>query len=451
MAGFAYVVARQPMAGALLAGGGQVLRDAMKRLTCSLSCLASVALFACMSERPIDTARPAADMAFDRVLVERGARLAAIGNCADCHTAAGGKSYAGGFPVHTPFGTVYGTNITPDPETGIGRWPMAAFVRAMREGVDPEGHHLYPAFPYDYFTRMNDEDVQALYAFFMTREPVNAKPPPNTVSIPRPFIAIWKSLYFEPGRFRPDPARDAQWNRGAYLALGLGHCSACHTPHNKMGAEKKDERWRGGEAEGWYAPALDSHSTSPVPWNEQSLSQYLRDGVAPDHAVATGPMRNVVRDLSQAQLQDIAGVAGYIASLDTRVPADATRQAARVRAALPRPNVQAIDDSPVARGERVYVGACAGCHDRGRASDGGALPMPLAIAITLPTPSNLVHIVRNGILPREHEHGPWMPPFDSALTDAQLADLAAYLRSMSGLPPWNDVPAEIRRADGTAS
>jgi mono/diheme cytochrome c family protein len=417
----------------------------MKSIALSLSCVAAIALAACAVRRPTDAPASPAPSSFDHERVERGSRLAAIGNCASCHTAPGGKPYAGGFAVHTPFGTVHGTNITPDAETGIGRWSLADFDRAMREGVDPEGRHLYPAFPYEYFTRLGDEDIRALYAFLMTREPVHARPPANSVSVPRPLIAVWKSLYFEPGRFRPDPARDPPWNRGAYLTEGLAHCSACHTARTTLGAEKKGDRWQGGEAGGWHGPALDSHSTSPVPWNEDTLAQYLRTGIATDHALAAGPMSDVVRNLSLAEPQDVRAIAEYIASLDTRSPAERARQAQVALGRLPRPRSAATGDAPQVRGEHAYDGACAECHDRGRAADGGALPMPLAIALTLPTPANLVRIVDDGILPREHEHGPWMPPFDGALTDAQLADLAIYLRSMTDLPPWNDVPGEIRK------
>jgi len=414
------------------------------RFALPLSCLAAFLAAACATRGAIEPTAPPPPGAFEPQLVTRGAQLAALGNCVSCHTAAEGKPYAGGFPVRTPFGTVYGTNITPDVQTGIGRWSLAAFERAMREGVDREGRHLYPAFPYEHFTRTNDEDIRALYAFMMTREPVTSTPPANTVGVPRPLIAVWKSLYFEPGRFRPDPGHDAQWNRGAYLAEGLAHCAACHTPHNKLGAQKKEARYAGGDVGGWHGPALDSHSPSPLPWTEDALAQYLRNGVAPDHALAAGPMADVVRNLSRAAPDDVRAIANYIAALDTRPASAREQQAQQVRARLPRPRITTMDGAQ-ARGERVYAGACADCHDRGRAADGGALPMPLAIAVALPTPANLIHIVRDGIVPREHEHGLWMPGFDAALTDAQLADLATYLRSMTDLPPWGDVPGDIRK------
>ena len=378
-----------------------------------------------------------APQSFPREQIAKGAGLAHLGNCLGCHTAPGGKAYAGGAPIQTPFGTVYGTNITPDPDTGIGRWPRAAFARAMREGVDLEGRHLYPAFPYDHFTKVTDDDIAALYAFIMTREPVRQENRRNTVPIPRPFLAFWKARYFHPGVDQPDASRDAQWNRGAYLVQGLAHCGACHTPRNALGAEKKDAAFAGGEAEGWHAPALDSASPSPVPWTAPALHTYLSTGVAELHTVAAGPMAEVVHDLSQAGDADRQAIARYIASLDTRSEAER----ARVReAALARAR------SAVAlKGNAVYDGACADCHNRGRGEEGGALELPLGTALTIPTPRNLAFIIRDGIVPSEGERGAWMPAFAGALTDRQLTDLLSYLRALGGQPAWPDVAGDVRK------
>jgi mono/diheme cytochrome c family protein len=161
-------------------------------------------LLSCGAPEPLGSTAPATPARFDAAQVAHGARLAAVGNCITCHTAPGGKPYAGGYPLHTPFGTVHGTNITPDAETGIGRWSLADFDRAMREGIDPRGRHYYPAFPYDYFTRLTDADIAALYAFVMTREAVRASEPDNHMLVPRVAVGIWKSKYFHPGRLRPD-------------------------------------------------------------------------------------------------------------------------------------------------------------------------------------------------------------------------------------------------------
>lgn len=382
----------------------------------------------------------AAASPFDNALVAKGATLSAIGNCAVCHTAAGGKPYAGGRALKTPFGTIYGTNITPDPDTGIGRWTEADFARAMREGVDRSGSQLYPAFPYDHFTKLSDEDVKALYAFHMTREPVRAENRPNELSFPfnlRPLIALWKFFYFEPGRFQGAPD-----DRGAYLVEGLAHCGACHTPRNRLGAERKRESFAGGDAEGWYAPALNRESASPVPWTEEALRTYLRRGMAESHALTAGPMAEVIRSLSRAPDEDIAAIARYVASLDTRSPAEKSASAA-VGATRQE---SASDETPVARGARIYAGACADCHDRGREAEGGAMRLELATGLTVPTPRNLIYIIREGIVPPDGEPGAWMPAYAGALSDEQLADLVTYLRSTTGKPPWPDVLAEVQRS-----
>ncbi len=409
-------------------------------------CMLALASCAAQISMPPVTPPPAQGFAAD--LVARGAELAAVGNCLSCHTAKNGKSYAGGFPVKTPFGTVFGSNITPDAETGIGSWSEAAFSRALREGVDREGRHLFPAFPYDHFTKTTDEDIRALFAFMMTREPVRAQVPANSIVIPRPFIAIWKAMYFERGVFRPDPARDSRWNRGAYLSQGLGHCGACHTPRNKLGAEIQGERYGGGEVDGWDAPALTAASPSPVPWTTDSMASYLRTGIADAHALTAGPMAEVVRNLAGASDEDVQAIATFAISLDTRPHEQKRAQATRAlsrppRGEAPSPGGQASSQS---RGAAIYAGACADCHDRGREAEGGALPLPLAIAVALPRPGNLILIVRGGIIPRQHEPGPWMPDYAGALTDDQLTDLVIYLRTLTDLPPWNDVAGSVRTA-----
>jgi len=374
---------------------------------------------------------------FPRELIAKGAELAHLGNCLGCHTEEGGKAYAGGTPIKTPFGTIHGTNITPDAETGIGRWSQDAFARAMREGVDRDGRHLYPAFPYDHFTRLTDDDIGALYAFLMTREPVRQENRSNSVPIPRPLIAAWKSRYLERGVYQPVAGRSAEWNRGAYLVQGLGHCGACHTPRNAAGAERKDAAFAGGEVEGWHAPALNSASPSPIPWTVDALREYLRHGIADLHAQSAGPMIDVVHDLSQVKEADVHAIATYIASLDTRSEADRAkvREAALARASA----------SKAQQGNAIYDGSCAECHNRGRGEEGGALELPLGTALTIPTPRNLAYIIRDGIVPPDGERGAWMPAFAGALTDEQLTDLLVYLRALSGQPAWKDVGGEVKK------
>ncbi len=364
--------------------------------------------------------------------IAQGARLAALGNCMGCHTAPGGKPYAGGRGLETPFGTIYGTNITPDAETGIGGWSQAAFARAMREGLDNNGRHLYPAFPYDYFTHLTDDDLASLYAFLMAREPVKQENRASRVPIPRVAVALWNKLYLKKGPIEADPGKSGEWNRGAYLVRGLAHCGACHTPRDRLGGEIKQADFAGGEAEGWHAPALNADSPSPVPWTRDALHAYLRTGIAESHALTAGPMTGVVRDLKQVPDEDVRAIATYIASLDRRTPGERRKAADEAFASTKR------DAADNARGRVVYEGACAQCHDRGRDAEGGALQLALATGLTVPTSRNLAHIILEGIEPREGERGPWMPAFGGSLGEQDLADLLAYLRSLTGRAPWKD-------------
>jgi mono/diheme cytochrome c family protein len=229
-----------------------------------------VAAFAVAWRPAIPAIEPPAPQSFEANLVKRGRDLAAIGNCNDCHTVRGGKAFAGGLVVPTPFGAIYSSNITPDPETGIGRWSEAAFRRAMRSGVDRAGRHLYPTFPYDHFTNVTDEDDRALYAFLMTRQPVHAPARANELAFPlnqRFVVAGWKLLFLRRETYRPDSAQSAEWNRGAYLVEGLAHCGACHTPRNALGAERVSAPFSGGDVDNWHAYAINARSPSPLPWD----------------------------------------------------------------------------------------------------------------------------------------------------------------------------------------
>ena len=220
----------------------------------------AAAAFAIAWRPAIAAIDPPAPQSFDPALVKRGRDLAAIGNCNDCHTVRGGKNFAGGLPVPTPFGTIFSSNITPDPETGIGRWSEAAFRRAMRSGVNRDGQHLYPTFPYDHFTNVTDEDDRALYAFLMTRQPVHAPARANQLSFPldqRVVIAGWKLLFLRRDTYQPDRSKSAEWNRGAYLVEGLAHCGACHTPRNALGAERVNAQFAGGDVDNWHAYAIN--------------------------------------------------------------------------------------------------------------------------------------------------------------------------------------------------
>lgn len=414
-------------------------------IRCRAACVAVASVFCaaiaagCSTSSAIDAA--SAPAAYAPEVVARGEQLAAVGNCISCHSVPGQAAFSGGYPVRTPFGTVYGTNLTPDPDTGLGAWSEAAFRRALREGLDREGRHLYPAFPYVHFTLLSDDDIHALYAFLMSRAPVRAEVPANTVWIPRPLVAVWKAMYFKP----PDASLPASMasapplQRGRYLAEGLAHCGACHTPHNILGAEKTERAFDGNDVDGWFAPALNARSTSPVPWTADALAAYLRDGIAPSHAVSAGPMHGVTGNLAAAAPDDVAAIAAYIVSLDTRDPAQREAKANDASARGARGAAPATGS-----GALLYAGTCAQCHDRGRDAEGGALQLPLAIATTLPTPENLVRIVRDGITPAAHERFPWMPAYAGSFTDEQFAELVGYVRTFSGMPPWKDLTGAVR-------
>jgi mono/diheme cytochrome c family protein len=380
--------------------------------------------------------------------VERGRQLAALGSCAACHTTDPARPYAGGLALATPFGTVYSTNITPDARTGIGAWSEAAFARALREGVSRDGHLLYPAFPYDYYTRMKGEDVHALYAYLMTRPALDAPAHPDRLHFPfgfRPLVAFWNVLYLKNDPWQADPHRNAEWNRGAYLADAVAHCGACHTPRTKLGGTDAKRFLDGGEAEGWYVPALNAHSPSPLPWTPEQLASYLRTGIAQDHAAAGGPMQSVVENLRLADPRDVSAMATWVHSYMEQAPHDAPR--ARTADNLPAPGAQ-DQDARIHLGYTVYQDACARCHALGRAeSSGAALPLQKAVALYDPDPRSLIHIVRDGIEPPNGEPARWMPAFGAILSDEQTAALAAYLRRYGAAKaPWDHIEDDVRKA-----
>ncbi len=375
-------------------------------------------------------------------LVARGATLAALGDCAACHTAPGGRAYAGGVRLQTPFGAVYGANLTPDPRTGIGRWSLAAFTRAMRRGVGRDGRNLYPALPYDHFTELDDADLAALYAFLQAGEPVRATPPRNELVFPlgwRPLLAGWKLLFLRGHRFRPDPAHDAAWNRGAYLVEGLGHCGACHTPRNALGAEERGRFLTGGVAEGWRAWPL-----AGAPWGEEELFRYLRTGLAARHGAAAGPMAPVTWNLARVPESDVRAMAVYLASLATpeREPPPAD----------PRAGVGAA-------GAVLFAGACGACHGAAGPMHAAGVPyLNASTAVRAADPGNVLRVILGGIHPPPGTAGPsaaqtpaaWMPAYAAILDDAQVAAVAALVRARyaPGQPAWTDLAARAARIRG---
>ena len=298
---------------------------------------------------------------FDPALVRRGATLAALGNCAGCHSAPGRPAFSGGLPVDTPFGAIYASNLTPDAEAGIGRWSEAAFRRAMRDGVDRDGHNLYPAFPYNHYTAVTDADDGALYAYFMTRRPARAAVPAPSLPFPlnvRAVMAGWNLLFFRSGAYAPDPQHDADWNRGAYLVEGLGHCGACHTPHGALGQEENDRHLAGGVAEGWNAYALNAASPAPVPWTADVLAFYLRHGWQAVHGVSRGPMALVTANLGSVPEADARAMAVYLVSL-TGHPAGDGSAAPQGPAPIPVPPAAQRRQPGRGRGNRRRPRRCA--------------------------------------------------------------------------------------------
>jgi mono/diheme cytochrome c family protein len=366
--------------------------------------------------------------------IARGAALARIGDCAVCHTARGAAPYAGGRPVPTPFGVIYGTNITPDPQTGIGRWSLAAFDRALRQGVRRDGAHLYPAMPYDHFAGLSDGDVRALYAFLMTRRPVSATAPANHLVPPlglRPVVEGWKLLFFKPA----SPSA----GRGPYLVDALAHCGACHTPHNALGAEQRDHALAGGWAEGWYAPALDASSPAAGAWTADRLYAYLRTGLDADHAAAAGPMGPVADELGQAPEADVRAVAAAVA---------AGMQGARAPAAPPTLDRSEAAAKAYPQGAALFAGACAACHGPGAPMMLDGRPgLERGSPLWEENPRDTLQIMLQGLSLPTPRAGPSMPAFADTFTDAQLAEIAAYARTRYSIrPPWPDLAKAARAA-----
>jgi nicotinate dehydrogenase subunit B len=372
--------------------------------------------------------------------ITRGRELAALGDCAVCHTAANGTENAGGRGLDTPFGTVYTTNITPDVDTGIGTWSYAAFERAMRQGIHRDGRHLYPAFPYTAFAKTTDRDLEDLYAYLMSQAPVRATVPATRLAFPfswRRLLAFWNALFLRERQFVPDPARSAEWNRGAYLVEGLGHCGACHSPRNSLGAEQSgSQQFAGGVAEGWEAPPLTALSHSPIPWSEADLFEYLRTGASRFHGAAAGPMQPVVASLEALPDKDIRAMAHYVASFNPQLPETAQQH----MAALLEANAQNAATGAHEAGARLFEGACASCHDPQWGSLANTRPS-LALNTNLhgATPTNAIRALLDGVNVPSLAHRGAMPSFRTSFDDRQIADLLGYVRARFApdRPAWS--------------
>jgi mono/diheme cytochrome c family protein len=381
---------------------------------------------------------------FDRYLVAEGENLAKLGNCAGCHTNEPSKPLAGGRALDTPFGKVFATNITPHAEDGIGAWSSDAFERAMRRGIARDGTPLYPAFPYDHFTHASDHQIQALYAWLMTRRPIAGRAPETRLAGIygfRPAVAAWNLLYLNEGPLQTDASRPSQWNSGRVLAEGLGHCAGCHTPRDRFGAEDTARAYDGAWTEGWYAPPLNARSPAVRPWTPDELFAYLRTGLAPHHAAAAGPMAGVTRALAQVPDDDVRAISVYISSLMTDAPASKQDQ--------PQP----VDRLAVAQQQHpeaaaLYAGACATCHDPGAPMmQQGRPSLSWGTPLHEDNAHDTVRIVMQGLTPPGGASGPTMPAYADILSDHQVQELAAYLRTrFTNKPAWSDVPAAVAEA-----
>jgi mono/diheme cytochrome c family protein len=378
---------------------------------------------------------------FTPAVIAAGEQLASAGNCAGCHTVAGGPNFGGGLGLETGFGVVYSTNISPDLESGIGNWSEAAFTRAMREGVARDGSHLLPVFPYTHFTKLTDEDVHALFAYFMTRPAMPAVNRQNTLRFPfnvRALQAGWKWLNFKPGALAQDPAKSVAWNRGAYLAEGIAHCAACHTPRNRWGAERADAPYAGAPLDGWLAPALNASNPAPMPWTQQDLYEYLRKGESELHGAAAGPMADVVHEgLAKLPDADLQALATYFATGNGSAERQAEAPIALSIAMSRRLVDKGRETEP---GANLYLSACASCHYSPATAQGS---LSLSTAITSSDPDNFIQTVMQGV-GGHGAPGPYMPGFAVALTDEDIANLASYLRrTRSNLPDWPNLAQSV--------
>ena len=400
-------------------------RAALFAATTSLA--AGIALLA--SRAPAEVSRESF------VTVERGRYLTAAGDCQACHTAPGGAPYAGGRAIATPFGTLYSSNITPDPTTGIGSWTDEQFYRAMHEGIAANGDHLYPAFPYPWYTKLSRDDVDAIRTYLRTIAPVVAHKPQNQLSWPLDYRGVmigWNGLFFDAGTFKPDPAKGAEWNRGAYLVQGAGHCGACHTPTNMFGAAESDDSLKGGNLQNWFAPSLTSDLKTGVgAWSEQQIVDFLKTG-RNGLSAAYGPMSEVV-EFSTSQLSDadLHAIAVYLKNL----PAGNDKK-------TPQQPSEAVAQA----GQAIYVDSCAACHGgEGTGVTGAFPPLKANQVVQAPDATTVIRLILEGgrTVPTDDAPTPHsMPAYGWKLNDDQVAAVASYVRNS-----WGNTAAPVDAGD----
>jgi len=370
---------------------------------------------------------------------EQGRYLAAAANCTGCHTVPDGTAYAGGVAFQLPFGTLYSSNLTPDPATGIGAWSDEDFLRAVRSGVGRGGHHLYPAHPYPSYAAMARDDVLAIKAFLFSLPAVRTEVAKSDLRFPfsqRWGMPFWNALFLDGKRFRPDPTHDAAWNRGAYLATALGHCGECHTPRNAAYALRRDRALAGAVTQGWKAYDITANADSGIgSWSPAALTEYLETGHAAGHGAATGPMKEVVADsTSQLTADDHSALATYLLA-GARAGAIAQTTTAAASAAEPHA-------APGQFGAALYFGACAACHPLDPS------PAPTYYSDLRGSRSardsegtNLLRLLVEGS-PGGVRNTVSMPAFAPAYSDAERAALANFV-----LAQWGGVAPRLTPKD----
>ena len=382
----------------------------------------------------------AADTSF--ATIERGRHLADAGDCVACHTTKGGKPFAGGRPIETPFGIIYSPNVTPDRTTGIGAWSDEDFYRALHHGRRPDGTWLYPAFPYPYFTKITRDDVMAIRAYLDTLPPVENARRQADLTWPlnhRALMRAWDFMFFQPGTFKPDANKSAEWNRGAYLVQGAGHCGACHTPKNALGADKTSERLMGGAIQNWFAPKIAGNLYDGTgSWSVDDIVEYLKTG-RNKHSGAGGLMAEVVENsTSKLPDTDLHAIAVYLKDVDGGPNL------------APKP--LAVDDPKMKAGAAIFADSCAGCHQ----ADGKGVPHmfpPLQhdANVQQRDPSTVIRVILEGARTAVTDKRPTpfsMPAFDWKLENDQVAAVATYVRNAWGNAAPPVAPDDVRSMRG---
>ena len=391
--------------------------------------------------------------AFSKETINQGRRLARVGNCRDCHSRDNGKPYSGGRPMLTEFGTIYTSNLTPELETGIGGWSFTAFLRAMQEGVDRHGQFLYPAFPYDRFTKMSEKDIAAIYAFIITSvKPVNYDPPKTQLNFPwniRNGLSLWNLLFLDKTKWQADPARNEEWNTGSYIVEGIAHCGSCHSPRNILGAEKRGSQvYSGGYSGNWYAPKLFSDPSSVSRFTMNSIVNYLLDGWDKSLGIAAGPMTKVVNNLYDGEEDDAFAIATYIKSLRPTSNKDDIANFEKKILALKQLEWGNPNSPPLPRkgkleeGANVFKKQCSKCHKSGRKTSLVGFVGPL----NHNEPYNVINVILEGIKPPLGSLKREMPSRKNEINNTQLVSLLMFLRSrFSTKEPWPNLELKIAK------